>query len=118
MPSWGGMPAQVVAGSPTDYATDGFNTQILFTTQRDGNWELYLVEANGSGLRNLSNSPASKDGLGTFSPDGKWVAFVSDRSGKWAVLVVRPNGTGLSKAFDLPGALTGAWPDDRISWGP
>jgi Tol biopolymer transport system component len=98
--------------------TDGFGSQILFTSQRDGNWELYLINANGAGLRNLSNSSGSNDGLGTFSPDGKWVAFVSNRGGSWAIWAVRPDGTGLTKLFDLPAPLTGNWIDERISWGP
>ena len=49
-------------------------------------------------------APASQDGLGTFSPDGKMVAFVSNRGGGWAVWVVKVDGTGLTKLFNLPGA--------------
>jgi len=118
VPSWGGQPTRIFAGGLTDLGTDGFGSQILFTSQRDGNWELYLVNANGAGLRNLSNSSGSNDGLGTFSPDGKWVAFVSNRGGSWAIWAVRPDGTGLTKLFDLPAPLTGNWIDERISWGP
>jgi TolB protein len=85
---------------------------------RDGNWEVYLIDVNGSGLRNLSESPSSRDGLASFSPDGKLVAFVSDRGGNWATWAVRTDGSGLTKLFDLPAPPTGDWTDEHISWGP
>jgi hypothetical protein len=118
VPSRGGVPALLLAGGPTELATDAHGTRILVTSQRDGNWELYVMNADGRGLRNLSSSPGSKDGLGTFSPDGKTVAFVSNRGGAWAVWAIRPDGTGLTRLFNLPAPLTGTWPDESISWGP
>jgi hypothetical protein len=117
VPSWGGQPRRIFAGGATDWATDASGSQILFTSQRDGNWELYVVNQDGSGVRNLSNSPGSNDGLGTFSPDGKLIAFVSNREGSWAIWVVKPDGSGLAKLFNLPAKPTGTWSEERISWG-
>ena len=41
--------------------------QIAFTTGRDGNREIYVMNADGSGLRNLTNNPAD-DGSPAWRP--------------------------------------------------
>jgi len=51
---------------------------IVFETNRDGNWEVYSMAADGSTLLNLSNNPAD-DFAPVWSPDGSQVAFVSNR---------------------------------------
>jgi Tol biopolymer transport system component len=78
---------------------------------------------NGGGVKNLSNSPDSNDGLPAISPDGNWVAFVSDRGGSWAVWAVPIMGGDVQKLFDLPadhpwGDGDRNWTNERISWGP
>ncbi len=103
-------------GIPTD--TEGGS--LLVMSRETGNWDVYITGIAGGGETNLTNNPA-QDGLGTFSPDGKWVAFVSDRAG-WAVWVVPSSGGDAAKLFDLPGPPWGRgehdWTLERISWGP
>ena len=53
-------------------------THIAFTSERDGNAEIYIMDINGKNLRNLTNHPAS-DFSPAFSPDGRWIAYVSNR---------------------------------------
>jgi hypothetical protein len=118
MPSWDGRPAMIHAGSTDMRATDNHGSQLLYMSQESGDWELYIIPVGGGEGRNLSDSPTSNDGLGTFSPDGSQVAFVSNRGGGWAVWVVRTDGSGLGKLFDLPAAPTGTWSEEQISWGP
>jgi Tol biopolymer transport system component len=87
-------------------------------SNRDGNWDLYVVSGDGSGLARLTRSPAN-DGLPTWSPDGSYLAFVSDRSGRWAVWAIGLDGSHLRKLFDLgEGGLASDWQQERISWGP
>ncbi|MFC2029287.1 hypothetical protein ACFLWA_00995 [Chloroflexota bacterium] len=114
----GGDPKMLKPDSLEVRATDSFGGQLVFMSHQSGDWELYVVSADGGDERNLSNSATSQDGLGTFSPDGKLVAFVSDRGGSWAIWVVALDGTGLAKLFDLPAPPTGDWTGERISWGP
>lgn len=117
--SQGSMPVQLTRDS-TDIPSDTEGDLLAFTSQRDGNWEAYLIHLNGSGLTNLSNSPYN-DGLPTISPDRQWVAFVSDRSGQWAVWLVPVGGGEPLRLFDLPDDPWGrgdrAWIQERISWG-
>jgi len=118
IPSWGeSRPILIHPGSTDMRATDSYGGRLLLMSQEEGNWEVYIMSANGGAVTNLSQSPAN-DGLGTFSPDGKMVAFVSNRGGGWAVWVVRTNGSGLTKLFDLPGRPTDPWYMDSMSWGP
>jgi TolB protein len=48
--------------------------RIAFTSERDGNSEIYIMNADGSGQIRLTNNKAS-DGMPTWSPDGKRIVF-------------------------------------------
>jgi Tol biopolymer transport system component len=58
---------------------DWGGTQIVFTSERDGNAELYVMSADGSGQTRLTNNPGF-DGYPVWSPDGSRIAFTSERS--------------------------------------
>jgi Tol biopolymer transport system component/putative hemolysin len=57
----GGTGLTNLTNNPADdwapaWSPDG--TTIAFQSNRDGNWEIYLMAADGSGVRNLTNDPA------------------------------------------------------------
>ncbi len=65
--------------------------KIIFLTTRDGNWEIYSVDFNGSNPTNLTNNPAD-DRLPAISPDRKHIAFVSDRDGNNNIYIMNIDG--------------------------
>jgi len=85
----------------TDPAADRFPTlsangrTIAFRSERDGNSEIYLMDADGSNLRPVTDDPAF-DGYPSIIPDGSGLVFVSNRSGERNVYVVNWAGEGVT----------------------
>jgi len=52
--------------------------KIIYETNRDGNWELYLVNADGSDPVNLTKTPDVDELYPKPSPDGSKICFVAD----------------------------------------
>ena len=68
--------------------------QIAFTSNRDGNQEIYIMNADGTDQTNLTRNPAD-DGLPTWSPDGSRISFISDRTGELDIYLMNPDGSEL-----------------------
>jgi Tol biopolymer transport system component len=87
--------------------------RIVFQSLRDGNTEIYVMNADGSDQRNLTENLAS-DTTPTWLPDGVTIGFSSDRDGDQDIYEMSSvDGSGLvnrstSNSTDL------SWP----SWSP
>ena len=57
------------------------------------NGEIYIMNADGSGKRNLTRNPGL-DGSPSWSPDGRRIAFVSNRDGRLEAHVMNADGSG------------------------
>ncbi|HMM97476.1 MAG TPA: DPP IV N-terminal domain-containing protein [Anaerolineales bacterium] len=66
---------------------NGSNGMIVFQSDRDGNYDLYVMNPDGTDVRNLTNHPASDTGP-VPSPDGRRIAFQSNRDGNNEIYVV------------------------------
>ncbi|MBC8372827.1 MAG: PD40 domain-containing protein, partial [Planctomycetes bacterium] len=66
-----------------------------------GRTDLWLIGADGVGLRRLSSHTAG-DSSGRWSPDGKWVYFLSGRSDSSQVWRIRIDGGEAEQVTDLP----------------
>lgn len=58
--------------------------RIAFVTNTHGNWEIYLMNSDGSGVFRLTRS-AADDSSPHWSPDGRRIIFNSNRHGKYAL---------------------------------
>ncbi len=76
----------------------GQNGMIAFTSTRDGNAEVYIMNPDGSGQTNLTDN-ASADTDPAFSPDGTKIAFTSSR-GDWDLYVMNADGSGQTQLTD------------------
>lgn len=79
------------------WSPDG--SQILFTTTASGIPNIWVMNADGSNQRSLSEvtmgSNLFEEGEASWSPDGQQILFVSKRSGVPNLFVMAPDGTGL-----------------------
>jgi tetratricopeptide (TPR) repeat protein len=120
LPDGSAIPTRLTTDS-SDMAPAAHGNKVAFMSIRDGNWDIYSINTDGSDLKHLSNNSAN-DGLPTFSPNGQFIAFVSDEGGKWAVWAMNADGSGRHKLFDLNGGYGSGeeydWTTERISWGP
>ena len=70
-----------------DWSPDG--TRIAYTSDRSGNYDLWVIPAAGGVSTQLTNEPARDIGP-SWSPDGRQIAFTSDRTGQdelWVLTV-------------------------------
>ena len=86
--------------------------RIVFTSFRDGNFEIYVMDADGGNQKNLTNHPAD-DRQPDWSPDGTKIAFVSGRDGdRSQIYVMDANGKNVIRLTE--GRETKGHPD----WSP
>jgi Tol biopolymer transport system component len=109
-----GAPEQLTDAPGDDragsYSPDG--RTIVFDSTRDGDTELYLMDADGSNERRLTFDPGSDWGQ-SWSPDGSLIAFNSTRSGWAQIWVVSPDGGEPTRITDSPSDdVTPIWSPD------
>ena len=75
--------------------------RIAFASDRDGNWEIYIMNVDGSEQTRLTNNPAD-DLSHCFSPDGSKIAFTSDRDGNYEIYMMNADGSGQVKLTNNP----------------
>ena len=84
--------------------------QIAFTSTRDGNPEIYVMDADGNNQIRLTNHPEA-DYQPSWSPDGGRIAFVSNRNGgNEQIYVMDSNGKNVKL---LTNGILGWSPDGK-----
>ena len=74
--------------------------KILFTSTRDGNRDVYIMNPDGSEQVNLTQHPAD-DQQAVWSPTGEKILFVSDRQGARVrdLYMMNPDGSDVQRVF-------------------
>ncbi len=85
--------------------------QIAFVSNHDGNAEIYVINADGTDQKRLTNNPAT-DTSPSWSPDGKHIAFDSDRGGNVDVYVMNVDGSSVNDLTINPAN------DGQPAWSP
>ena len=87
-----GMMTQQQQSVKTDpvYSPDGL--KIAFISTHDGDPEIFVMNANGTGLRKLTDNTAV-DAAPSWSPDGGKIVFTSDRSGSFELYSMNADGS-------------------------
>lgn len=99
--------------------------EIVYQSSAGGNWDLYVIKADGTGKRQLTSDPGL-EGLPVWSPDGQWIAYLAQVEGEWGIWLIRADGSdrrllfGLDDASFSPGPVppyyNRDWIDEQISW--
>ena len=88
--------------------------KILFTSVRDGNYEVYVMDADGSHQVNLTQDPAD-DFQAIWSPTGEQILFVSDRNdGLYDLYLMNPDGSDIRRVFKRKRKINRTHP----TWSP
>ena len=106
-----GATALTTDGDAPSWSADG--SRIAFASNVDGDNEIYVMNADGTGRTQLTFDPAN-DQSASWSPNGSKIAFSSDRSGQHRIYVMNSDGSNVA-------ALTsriGDGDDNLPAWSP
>jgi Tol biopolymer transport system component len=120
--------AVLAAAGPAQAAFPGENGRIVFSKTVNGNADIYVINADGSGEKRLTFSPWS-DVNPAWSPDGTKIAFQSDRdvhldpysptpeTRNWEIYVLSLDGSGKYGLGPTQTRLThNYWNDEDPTW--
>ncbi|PYO44229.1 MAG: hypothetical protein DMD29_01000 [Gemmatimonadetes bacterium] len=90
-------PVSADTGQQIDPAFSPDGSRIAFVSNRDGNAEVYAMDADGTNVTRLTNDP-QLDGRPVFAPDGQAILFQSQRAGgKLQIFSMNADGTGVKQ---------------------
>lgn len=93
IPISGGTPKQITPIGPSylhGWSPDG--KSLVFCGERNGDFDIYRVPANGGPEVRLTDAKGLDDGP-EYSPDGKYIYFNSVRSGLMQIWRMKPDGS-------------------------
>ncbi|MDX1600117.1 MAG: hypothetical protein R3191_01245 [Anaerolineales bacterium] len=108
----GGEPVRLTQGpGDRDPAISPDGSQVAFRSQRDGPWELYLLELATGEVRRLTQTDAY-EGHPTWSPDGRWLAYEAYSDGDLDIWILPLDGGAAIQLTNHPGL------DSEPHWDP
>jgi len=111
--------AAVVVGAYTILSSGGTSLlsarsgRIAFMSDRDGNWDIYIMDRDGNNLQNLTNSPA-REGIPIYAAGQDKLIFASDQDGPMLdVFTIDLDGNNVSNITQTPDSN-----EIPITWSP
>ena len=72
--------------------------KIAFSSNRDGNWNIYIMDPDGSEQKRVTRNSAA-DHSPVWSPNGEQILFVSNRDGVYDLYVIDADGRHVRRVF-------------------
>jgi Tol biopolymer transport system component len=91
------------------WSPDG--NKIVFHSDRDRDYEIYSMNADGTNQTRLTDSPAA-DKWASWSPNGQKILFCSERDGNREIYIMNTDGSNQTRLTENPAA------DAAPSWSP
>lgn len=92
-------------------AFPGTNGRIVFSSDRSGNREIYVMRSSGGGVQRLTHSGLD-DVSPAWSPDGKQIAWSHGASGARSIDVMHADGSHVRRLTSSGSAEDPAWSPD------
>ncbi len=108
VPVAGGQVKRITERGPSyfhGWSPDG--KTVTYCAERNGNFDVYTVSADGGEERRLTTAEGKDDGP-EYSPDGRYIYFNSDRTGAMQIWRMKADGTGQEQVTK----------DDLENWFP
>ena len=93
--SGSGSPERVISSTReetlADYSPDG--ARIAFASNRSGNWEIWMADADGANSRQLTSYAGAPPHSPRWSPKGRLLAFAHTSEGNADIYTITPEGS-------------------------
>ena len=77
--------------------------KILYQKLTEGQWDIWIMNADGTEKRQLTTGPGSKTDA-SFSPDGQWIVYSAEHQSDYANLfIISVNGGAAIRVTDFDG---------------
>jgi serine/threonine-protein kinase len=86
-------------GETTPVANEPAAGAIAFSSQRDGDFDIYGMHLDGTGRVRLTNDPGSEGGP-RWSPDGSQIVYYGDQDGDFEIYLMNADGSGVVQLTD------------------
>jgi TolB protein len=100
-PSGGNVRDLHANGECSEWSPDGTRIAYCHQTNTANRFDIYVMNADGSGQRRLTATPGD-DNPGAWSPDGTRLAFSSQRDGNYDVFVMNIDGSNVHQLTSDP----------------
>jgi len=96
-----------------NYGQEADKGKIAFSSDRDGNYEIYVMDADGENVRRVTYRKEESDDLPYWSPDGKRIVFRSVKDTSYNIFIINEDGTGITQLTrNYSGACNPKWSPD------